>query len=265
MRAVHELSEVKAAFRQWPSIAVKGFLWKHLDLPRRELQIQSRLGTRMVIPLVRNVGALYGAIEVFALAQYDYDWKLGRDPFVVDVGANVGAWLLWLAERQPGLSGVCYEPDPAARAFLERNLELNGLADTVEIRPEAVSDQTGTAALYQSEPGEGASSLYPDSPVVQFERETTVQTLSFAEAMKRIDGEVALLKLDCEGAEYKILRGSPPEAWQRVRRVVLEYHPAKRAEQVSMRRRFGELGFSVMQERRNAADLGTLWLERRAV
>ena len=264
MATLRLLARLRTAFRNWAAIAVKGFLWKRFTLPRREIEVRSRGGTTLVAPLVPNVGALYGTVEVFALGQYEYDWELGPDPFVIDVGANIGAWVLWLAERQADVRGVCYEPDPVARGFLERNVERNGLGASVTVRPEAVSDRTGTAALFQSEPGEGASSLYPSSVVAELDKETTVATLAFADLMRSTKSRVALLKLDCEGAEYEILAGSPADAWDQIHRIVLEYHPATPAEQESMRRRFADLGFSVVQERRDAPDLGTLWLERQA-
>jgi FkbM family methyltransferase len=256
-------ARLRAAFENWLEIIVKGVLWKRLTLPRREIRIRSRGGTTITAPLVPNVGALYGAIEVFALDEYGRDWDLGPNPFVVDIGANVGAWILWLAERQPDVRGICFEPDPVARLFLERNLEHNGLGNAVAVRPEAVTDRTGTASLFQSEPGEGASSLHDTSAVVEFDKETTVPTLAFADAMAHADGNIALLKLDCEGAEYEILAGSAPEAWARIERVVLEYHPAPANAQTAMRQRLAGLGFSIVQERHRADDLGMLWLERR--
>jgi hypothetical protein len=39
------LAKVRAAFRDWPTVALKGFLWKHFSLPNREIEIESRGGT----------------------------------------------------------------------------------------------------------------------------------------------------------------------------------------------------------------------------
>jgi FkbM family methyltransferase len=253
---------MRAAFRDWRSIATKGFLWKHLDLPEREIQIHSRGGARLVAPLVHNVGALYGAVEVFALGAYEYEWELEADPVVLDIGANIGAWVLWLGERRPDLSGTCYEPDPVAAAFLRTNLEMNGLNERVQVRQEAVSARTGTARLFQAQPGEGSSSLEMTSPVARFDRETHVPTVAFDEAIDRIDGEVSLVKMDCEGAEYDILENSSTEAWSRVKRIVLEYHPTHPARREALRRRFVDLDFAVIQEDARSDGIGTLWLAR---
>jgi FkbM family methyltransferase len=264
VRVARDLAQVRAAFHEWPSVAVKGFLWKHLSLPRREIEFRSRAGTRIAAPLAPNVGALYTAIEVFAQGAYECDWELEKNPVVVDIGANIGAAILWHAERWPRLSGVCYEPDPAAASYLRRNLAANRLAERVEVRDEAVTDRTGTAALFQEQPGGGASSLEPTSPVVSFERHTQVATVAFTEAIERGPGDISLVKMDCEGAEYPIVESSSPESWSRVRRIVMEYHPTAPGRHDALRKRLGEFGLAVIKEDRRGGGLGTLWLQRDA-
>jgi hypothetical protein len=53
-------------------------------------------------PLVPNVGALYTAVDVFALGAYECDWDLEDDPIVVDICENIGAWVLRLPSRDHG-------------------------------------------------------------------------------------------------------------------------------------------------------------------
>ena len=262
MRALDELMKIRAAFRGWPRIAALGLLWKHLSLPEREIRVRTRRGTTITAPLVRNIGALYTAIDVFALGAYDCEWELEDEPIVIDIGANIGAWVLWLAEQRPQLTGVCYEPDAAAVPYLKRNLEANGLAERVEVRSDAVSEQSGTALLHQAEPGDGTSSLRSVSHVSHFQRTTAVRTMSFRDAIEQVTGDVSLLKIDCEGAEYDIVRSSPPDAWRHVKRVVIEYHPAPAEEVEALRHRFAALGFATLKDRRRGNVEGTLWLVR---
>jgi FkbM family methyltransferase len=264
MRQLEELARIRAAFRGWLRFAAKGFLWKHVSLPKREVHVTTRGGTTIRAPLVRNIGALYTAIDVFALDAYECEWELEDHAVVVDIGANIGAWVLRLAEQRPQVAGMCYEPDPAAASYLTRNLQANGLAARIEVRSEAVSDRTGTAVLHQAEPGDGTSSLRAVSHVSQFERDTPVQTVSFSDAMERVSGQVSLLKIDCEGAEYDIIGRSPSSAWERVKRIVVEYHPAPAEKVHALRSRLTDLGFEVVKERRRGDGEGTLWLARSA-
>jgi FkbM family methyltransferase len=264
MRQLDELAKIRRAFRGWLGLAGQAFVWKHISLPERDVQITTRGGTTIAAPLVRNIGALYTAIDVFALDAYECEWELEDDPVVVDIGANIGAWVLRLAEQRPQVTGICYEPDPAAATYLTRNLEGNGLGARFEVRSEAVSDRTGSAVLHQAEPGDGTSSLLSVSHVSHFERETRVRTVSFTDAIEYVGGRVSLLKIDCEGAEYDIIGRSPMSAWEHVERVVVEYHPAPAEKVEALRVRLSELGFSVIKERRRGDGEGTVWLDRDA-
>src|SRR5206468_4730866 len=60
--------------------------------------------------------------------------------------ANVGIYTVLAARRAVEGRVVAFEPDPAARAELERNVRLNGLAN-VEVRAEAVGDACRQAWL----------------------------------------------------------------------------------------------------------------------
>jgi hypothetical protein len=86
--------------------------------------------------------------------------------------------------------------------------------------------------------------------------------VSFSDAIEHVTGDVSLLKIDCEGAEYDIVKSSPPDAWQRVKRIVVEYHPAPPEKVEALRARLTELGFSVIKERLRGDGEGTLWLAR---
>src|SRR5262249_9141263 len=131
----------------------------------------------------------------------------------VDVGAHVGSFTLWIAEQHPTQRLLCFEPDPDAFVYLERNVD--GLAETFQ---SAVAARAGTAALARPLPGGRTSSLgrAPDA--------IPVNIVAFGDVVANA-GEVALLKLDCEGSEYDIVLDTPLQAWTRVQRIVLEHHP----------------------------------------
>ena len=57
------------------------------------------------------------------------------------------------------------------------------------------------------------------------------------------------LKLDCEGAEFEILHDTPPAVWQRVEKMVVEYHTFpgqdKHRQAGELVMKMQELGFSI--------------------
>jgi FkbM family methyltransferase len=258
IRLARELRLVRRAFRNWVRVAFAGALWRYLPLPRRDLVLESRNGTSFVAPLDRKAGALYPALEVFAFSAYDCEWDLGDSPFVVDIGAHIGAFVLWLAERYRGLTAVCYEPDPETVAYLERNVR----ALDVALHRQAVSDRGGVLPLVRPLPAGGTSSLRIAagdlrSSVVE------VSVVSFDDVMGGIPRPVALLKLDCEGSEYDIVLKSDPQSWRDVHRVVIEYHPVPRLEPRSLVERLEGLGFELVQQTAAGGGVGTYWLSRR--
>src|SRR3989344_2295303 len=48
---------------------------------------------------------------------------------VIDAGANIGLSLLYIKLQVPRARVQCFEPNPAARAMLERNIAANGWKD----------------------------------------------------------------------------------------------------------------------------------------
>jgi FkbM family methyltransferase len=256
----HQVLAVRAAFRRYLMVIAAGLLWKHLPLPATEKVLETRRGTRLIVPLMRDAGALHAALEVFAFEAYANEWTLEEQPLIVDVGGNIGAFPLWLAESYPGVRGVCFEPDPDAFPFLKRNLALNGSA--VEGRQAAVSDRSGKRALFREFPGSGVSSLHPDVAERDYHGSISVDVVGFDELIEEIDDEISLLKLDCEGSEYEIVQRSDPDSWRRVRRVVVEYHPVQGRSASELELRLAEVGLEVVKGDVLGPAAGILWLSR---
>jgi FkbM family methyltransferase len=255
-----QVRAVRAAFQRYPVVIALGLLWKHLPLPATEKVLETRRGTRLLVPLVRDAGALHAALQVFAFDAYAYEWTLEDEPLVVDVGGNIGAFPLWLAESYPNVRGLCFEPDPDAYLFLKRNLALNGTA--IQPRQAAVSDRSGTSVLFRELPGSGVSSLHPDIEERAYRDSVTIDVVGFDELIEEINDEVSLMKLDCEGSEFEIVQRTRPSSWRRVRRVVVECHRLRGHSVNELESRFGELGFQVVKRSVINPAEGTLWLSR---
>lgn len=143
---------------------------------------------------------------------------------VLDVGANVGAYtLLFATWAGPRGRVIAFEPASASRAGLLRHLALNGLADRVVVRPEAISDTTGTAPFVDEGThgdnhlvaggGTGRSTLVPSTTIDDFCASANVTP--------------DLIKIDIEGAELAALRGARRTIAARRDRLALfvELHP----------------------------------------
>jgi len=127
---------------------------------------------------------------------------LRPDDILYDVGANIGLVALHAARK---CRTVAFEPDPAFRARLERNLQLNP-GVSVELLPVAIGDSEGTATLF-------TDGVEGNSPSLVHQRgekdavEVRVQTLDTLVAGGTLPAPT-VLKLDIEGAEVLALRGA---------------------------------------------------------
>ncbi|CAN5766160.1 hypothetical protein BH23PLA1_BH23PLA1_43990 [soil metagenome] len=141
---------------------------------------------------------------------------------VLDIGANIGYFVLHLNELAPGIQIHSFEPAAATRVFLQQNLANNGLDRAVTIYPLAVSDKEGELHLHAG-PNTGHRSIFPSANGTG--ETESVRCVILAGAVELTGAEqIDLLKIDVEGAEVGIVEGADPKVWPRIRRVVVEYH-----------------------------------------
>jgi FkbM family methyltransferase len=140
-----------------------------------------------------------------------------------NVGANVGVYTLQLAHWVGGTGRiVAFEPNPAARAVLTRNVALNGLQGRVEIVASAVGDAPGTVDFFTSGADGMGRAGRPNPRLSKTDRiEVPVTTLdAFAAARGRLPDVVMM---DIEGWEIAALQGAGSLLGRA--RFVVELHP----------------------------------------
>jgi FkbM family methyltransferase len=124
----------------------------------------------------------------------------------IDVGANVGFWLLGAASRL-GHTGRAHalEPSPDLLAGLLRNVHLNALTN-VTCHQVAASDHDGEGAFVPRPENTalgGLTAAKADPNAISV-RLTTLDALVERHGLSRVD----FLKIDVEGAEEAVLRGA---------------------------------------------------------
>lgn len=188
---------------------------------------------------------------------------LRPDDVLYDIGANVGLVALHAARK---CRTVAFEPDPAFRARLARNLELNpGVSLTVS--PLALGAGEAAATLYT----DGAEGYSPSLVHQRGERdavEVRVQALDALVAGGTLPAPT-VLKLDIEGAEVLALRGAerllkgpaaPRALFLEVHRSLLPAFGSSTDEVLELVRRAGYTGATYQAGR---GDEQQLILERR--
>jgi FkbM family methyltransferase len=170
----------------------------------------------------------YGLTTHFASARFDA---------ILDIGANVGLFSLAARMNFPRATIHSYEPNACLAPYLSSQSAAGNFAFFLE----AVGRSAGRVAL----------ALNPDSVLVSTiaTPDGAVQQIAFSAAVERMGGEVGLVKMDCEGAEWEIL--SDRDAWQRVAALTMEYHLVGGRKHDDAPKVVGELGFRVLEHARS--------------
>jgi len=125
----------------------------------------------------------------------------------LDIGANAGAYsLLFGAWVQPGGRVFAFEPDSHAFQALQDHIQLNGLRSVVTAIPKAVADFTGTAAFLTGKSfGDHHLAAGPASNISGSTQVGCTTVDAFCQQNQLVP---RLIKIDVEGAELSVLRGS---------------------------------------------------------
>lgn len=137
------------------------------------------------------------------------------DGVFVDVGANVGQEALWAAHLYlsdgvtSGPKVFAFEPNPTIVRRLQHNVAANSVEGLISVNAVGVSDVNGTAAFYLAPEDNGSnSSLAPNRFFGGEVINVPVVTLDSFFSGHHSKRPVALLKIDVEGGELRVLRGS---------------------------------------------------------
>lgn len=145
-------------------------------------------------------------------------------PVIVDVGANIGAFSLRAVSLCHKPKIYAFEPYSKNFKMLQKNVELNMLKEPIKTIKKAVTGDGKVHYLNVEASREGASSMYKDSTRNYHEKER-IETVKLADFMEKEKMDcVDLLKLDCEGAEFEILYSLGQKQFDKIKRIVLEYH-----------------------------------------
>jgi len=144
---------------------------------------------------------------------------------IYDVGANIGVLSLLLALHANGAAARVYSFEPEPRNFdqLVRNIEVNGLSETIFPQQLALAAEAGEGTLHiRGTAGEGRHSLTAEKGAT----DSIVVPLTTASAFAAQHQPLpSVVKIDVEGAEGQVLAGMRELLEQKVpRELFLEVH-----------------------------------------
>jgi len=174
------------------------------------------------------LGEIFDAEVYFPRLTAWRDFNIQRGDTVIDIGANVGLFAVCAANRSRSGSVFCFEPSRENFARLVYHKKLNGM-DNITTVNKGVSDKHETVKLYLVDKNCGAHSIVvADMENVQNSAERKYETIECLSLKQVFDqhqiAKCDFLKIDCEGAELRILSALPAQYFRRIDRIALEYH-----------------------------------------
>ncbi|MBW3599312.1 MAG: FkbM family methyltransferase [Planctomycetes bacterium] len=219
-----------------------------LDLPN---------GLEFRFPSPMRGAAKFLIREIFHRSRYCRPgFEIRPDDTVIDIGANMGLFSLWAAPQAEHGRVIAIEPTSTLET-LEHNARLNLLSHVESVQ--AAIGRDGETIELEHYPGfnivthqrgwrpagitRALVRLLYGRPGVEPVR-VAAPCISLARLMDERDvDEVNFLKIDCEGAEYTMLRDLPTRHWNRIERIAMEFHelhPGHRHQElVAMLRKHG--------------------------
>ena len=172
--------------------------------------------------------------------------NLGGRPLVLDLGGNIGLFSLLAARNHPTAEIHAFEPGPPNYQLFEMNCLANpALGKRIHLQREAVGGQTNKTEWIYDIKNPAGSGIYGKAGE-KFE----VSIRAFSEIINSFPGDIALAKIDIEGAEYDLLDHTPAESWKRIQAVSLEVHgdPNGKSSPAKFLEKVREFGFKIEEE-----------------
>ena len=179
-------------------------------------------GTRIAHPPERE-GLLEALQEIWLERTYTDDfYRPGKGDVIIDAGANVGVFSIYIARQNRDCRVFALEPFAENFRYLQENVTRSGLGN-ITCFEMALGGGFGQAQMQAVGTRSLDHVLVASQTAVAVESAVDVIPLSglFKLAAAR---EIDFLKVDIEGAERDVFAAASPEVLARINRVAMEYH-----------------------------------------
>jgi FkbM family methyltransferase len=153
--------------------------------------------------------------EVFVKGQFAELGLSSVPNYIIDGGANLGLFTIWVKHCFSNTNVFCVEPDPVNFEILIRNMQFY---NNIKLINAGLWNKNTTLQVQEEFAGSGKS-------VVKEDTAGTINAFSINHIMEQYNiPYIDLLKLDIEGSE-KIVFGSNYESWlPKVKTILIELH-----------------------------------------
>lgn len=176
-------------------------------------------GLKFRVPLVYGIGAGHHLISNDFMYNSLKTFIKNRKGAVIDVGANIGLYLITLRALDSKREYYGFEPNPMCNFIAIEMIRLNHFEST-RIFPFAFSDKKELRTLYASRRGDKMGSLHACYRDNTRPKDYSFDLITFLgdELFELLNIEsICAIKIDVEGSEVKVLRG--------IKQTITKYRP----------------------------------------
>lgn len=198
----------------------------------------------LILNINKNQGDLTTLFEVFIDEDYNFGDNNSGNLNILDIGANVGFFSLYISNKFPKAKIFSFEPFPDTFTRLNEHISINKI-NNVKIFNLAVSDFEGISKFYSFE-WTGCNTLINGEFDENLAKVTEVKCIRFDNIRKLTSAEkFDYVKIDCEGSEYPMLLNSSDEALKCIRKFIIEVHNSDKYSKEDLVKRFSSLGYRI--------------------
>ncbi len=198
--------------KNWPS-----YLLNYVGLRKKDVFLRN--GTKFMIRPETNDKTILNEIWIKKLYT-PKGFEIRKDDIVIDIGAHIGFFTVFAAWYSKKGIVYSFEPEPENFNLLKYNVKINKLKN-VKLFNYGVARESCEKRLYISNFNKTAHSIEIKEDQKNY---ITVRLESLSKILDRIKKPIDFLKIDCEGCEYEILINLDRKYFEKIKKIVLEYH-----------------------------------------
>lgn len=181
----------------------------------------------------RRTVRLEGGGDVYTVfVNEEYNFLRVNNEIVIDIGANVGDSAVYFVLNN-ARKVIALEPYPYSYNIADRNVKNNELENKITL----LNAGYGEDGVIRLDPGFKNST---SSKLKPSDRGIDIKVLSLKTLVDKYNVEKAILKMDCEGGEYNLLK-EDNNTLRKFSRIQIEYHYGYE----TLKKRLEDAGFNV--------------------
>lgn len=163
---------------------------------------------------------LQAFVNVWIIKEYRIKgFEILEDDVIIDIGGHIGLFALYASIMSPKGKIISIEPYPQNFLLLKENIINNNLNNTIFVN-KAITDSNKNIELFIDTCDDAAHSIYDNG-----KNSICINGITLGEIMNKNQiSKCDMLKMDCEGAEFEIIKSLSDDDLLKIEKLCLEYH-----------------------------------------